>query len=288
MTAISAPSCCACGATMNQRIRSWSYRCPRRHVWASSLDVTINEGSAIDEVSRELGLETIRHENNQRVLGSLNTLRPLKGARLLDIGSAHGWFIAAAEEYGASVAGIEPEEAIAKVSQVPNSIRTGFFPEVLGPEEVFDVISFNDVLEHLPDPAAAVKSSFAHLDAGGLLSISIPDNRGLAFRIAQMFARFGAGGAYDRLWQKGLQSPHLWYFNEDSLAELGVKSGFRVASVRHLPAVARSGLWHRIHMDRRPSVATRFQFVALLVLSPLLNSAPFSDILHIVLVRPAE
>ena len=288
MRAITGPSCCVCGATMENRIRSWSYRCPRRHVWASTLEVTINDGSAIDEVAREIGLDTIRHQNNQLVLGVLNEIRPLQGARLLDVGSAHGWFMAAAAAHGARVEGIEPEEAIAEISQLRDSVRTGFFPDVLSPDEMVDIITFNDVLEHLPDPAAAVESSFSHLVEGGLLSINIPNNRGFAFRIARLAARLGAGGPYDRLWQKGLQSPHLWYFNPDSLAELGAKFGFKIARIGHLPAITRAGLWHRVHMDRQPTVATRLQFAVLYVLSPVLNSARFSDIVHIVLVRPAS
>jgi SAM-dependent methyltransferase len=239
-------------------------------------------------VLREQGLAVIRHQNNGRVLEAINAHVPLLESRLLDVGSAHGWFIEAAQERGAQVTGIEPDRVVAALSRVRGAVRQGFFPEVLSAREQFDVITFNDVLEHLTDPAAAVRAAFDHLVPGGLLSINIPDQRGLAFALARLASGLGASGAYERLWQKGLPSPHLWYFDGPALAELGGRCGFRIAGIHRLPSVTREGLWQRVHMDRDPNLISRLQFVAATIFTPLVNLSPFSDIVHIMLVKPRE
>lgn len=287
MTSEPDPTCCACGRPMTARIGPWSFRCPTGHAWASTLTPSINaEGSAIDEGLREDGLEAIRSENNQRVLDTLDRISPLADSDLLDVGSAHGWFLSSAASRGARVSGIEPDDEIARQSQHGETVRSGYFPDVLGFGELFDVISFNDVLEHIPHPAEAISACFAHLRPGGLLSINIPDNRGLGFLMARTAARLGVSGPYARLWQKGLPSPHLWYFDADALGQIGRKAGFRIASTRRLPSIAGKGLWQRVHMDRSPSLATGLQFFVVSVMRPLLNSSRMSDILHLVLIKP--
>jgi SAM-dependent methyltransferase len=251
--------------------------------------VTINGlDSAIDEGLRETGLEAIRMENNSRVLDAVGAVRTLSGSKLLDVGSAHGWFLDAAASRGATVEGIEPDEVIAANSLHQKIIRVGFFTDVLKAPDLYDVISCNDVLEHLPDPAAAMRASFDHLVPGGVLSINIPTSDGLAFAVARVCARLGARGPYERLWQKGLPSPHLWYFGIGALERLGINAGFEVAHSARLPALSRTGLWERVHMDRRPSLATRIQFFGISVLRPLLNSRRFSDIAHLVLRKPSH
>jgi hypothetical protein len=276
---------------MNARIGPRSFRFPRRHLWASSLDVTINVGSsAIDEEFREHGLDAIRSENNCRVLGALSEIASITGKRLLDVGSAHGWSIEAAQISGAIVTGIEPNHSVVGSRRLTGAVRSGFFPDALVAHEFFDVITFYDVLEHLPAPApaAAIRASFAHIAGAGLLSINVPDNRGLAFFAARLVARVGVFGPYERLRQKGLQSPHLWYSNADSLADLGTRSGVKVIRSRHLPSIARAGLWRRALMDRRPSGGSRPQFIALALLAPVYNLSRFSDILYIVPVKSED
>jgi SAM-dependent methyltransferase len=269
---------------MRPRLSSWTFQCKACRCWASTLDVRINtdNGHHIDERLREKGLESIRTQNNRRVLDALDSILPLSGTALLDVGSAHGWFLDAAASRGAVVTGIEPDERMAQRSQLPETVRRGFFPAAMRHHEDFDVITYNDVLEHLPDPAAAIRASVRHLKPGGLLSINIPDSRGLGFAISKGAASVGMLSPYERLWQKDLPSPHLWYLNPKTLLRLASSEGLVLAHQRRLPAVSRTGNWDRIHMDRRPSSSSRLQFLALSLLRPVFNSPRFSDILHIV------
>jgi len=201
---------------------------------------------------------------------------------LLDVGSAHGWFISAAAARGAVVVGIEPDEVVAEKSQLPETVRRGFFPEALRADERFDIITYNDVLEHISDPASAIHDSVLHLRPGGLLSINIPDSRGLGFAISRAAARASMLGMYERLWQKGLPSPHLWYLNPETLISLASKEDLALMLQRRLPTLSKEGLWDRIHMDRRPDLASRLQFLTVSLFIPVFNIPTFSDILHIV------
>jgi SAM-dependent methyltransferase len=290
MTTETALTCCACGRQMRPQLSSWTFRCTDCRCWASSLDITINahEGRQIDENLRESGLEAIRAENDRRVLDALDSLTPLSETTLLDVGSAYGWFLSAAASRGATVFGIEPDEQVAERSQLPETVRRGFFPAVLRDGEHFDVITYNDVLEHFPDPAAAIHASVRHLNPGGLLSINIPDSRGLGFAISRAAARAGMASSYERLWQKDLPSPHLWYLNPGTLNTLASREGLELVHQRRLPSLSAKGLWDRIHMDRRPSLVSRSQFLAISLLRPAFNSPAFSDILHIVFRKPGR
>ncbi|WP_396134721.1 class I SAM-dependent methyltransferase [Cellulomonas sp. ATA003] len=101
------------------------------------------------------------------------------GARLLDVGSAHGWLLRQATDAGLRAVGVEPDVAVARRAIDDGAdVRVGFFPDALRPDDRFDVITFNDVLEHLPDPRAAVEESASRLVPGGLLVVNIPDRRG--------------------------------------------------------------------------------------------------------------
>ena len=281
-------TCCACRRQMQQSITEWSFRCRNCRCWASTLDITINvhEGSLINEHLRERGLEAIRTENNQRILDSLESLLPLSGATLLDVGSAHGWFLNAAAARGATVVGIEPDEQVAERSLLPDVVRRGFFPQSLGRDERFEFITYNDVLEHIPDPAAAIGASVQHLTPGGLLSINIPDSRGLGFAMSRVAARAGMSGPYERIWQKDLPSPHVWYLNAGTLTAMASREGLELVHQRRLPTLSRKGLWDRIHMDRSPSIASKSQFLVVSLFLPVFNVPVFSDILHVVFRKP--
>lgn len=201
------------------------------------------------------------------------------GLQLLDVGSAHGWFVAAAQDVGYDAEGIEPEESVA--AGAVTATRIGFFPDVLDPGELFDVITFNDVLEHIPDPTAVVVACWEHLAPGGVLSLNIPSSSGVLYRVA---SRRG-GALLDRLWQAGLPSPHLWYFDRSGLVRLCEAQGFELIDAGALPSMTWRGLWSRAHMDRNPSPRTVAGVVAGIAATPLLNRG--GDIMHLLLRRPA-
>lgn len=236
--------------------------------------------------TRIAGYESLRRENFRAILDRLACLRPLQAADVLDVGSAYGWFIDEASRAGAIASGIEPDERVAARSV--GEVRVGRFPEVVSLEERFDIITFNDVLEHIPDARGALEACRRHLRPRGLLSVNIPTADGLAFRVARGLAAVGFSGPYRRLWQHGLASPHLHYFSTDALLELIRSCGLRVRTIRPLPAVTRTGLWHRVHTVRRPSPTSVLGFACLYAAADLLNRPNFSDIVHVIAERPDD
>lgn len=280
--------CCVCESPMQNREADWCYLCPRCHTWGSTLPVGINRETlhgGLDEVLREEGLAELRRDNLATVTDRLIKLGLRPDARVLDVGSAHGWFLKAATARGLDAEGIEPDRVVAAM---PGSgrVRVGYFPGVLEPGELFDAITFNDVLEHLPDADAAVTASLRHLRPNGLLSINIPNCDGLFFRLARLCRRIGLRSAFDRLWQVGLPSPHLWYFNADGIVRLCNRHGFELVESETLDSVRRKGLWQRAHADRKPSLTSVLGFALVWTLAPLLNASWASDIMHLVFRAP--
>jgi SAM-dependent methyltransferase len=229
------------------------------------------------------GYEALRRENFRTILARLSSLRPLADARVLDVGSAYGWFLQEATDVGAQALGIEPDEHVAARSY--GDVRVGRFPDVLAAGERFDVIAFNDVLEHIPDVSGALATCREHLRPGGLLSVNIPTADGIAFRVACLLARGKFTGPYQRLWQRGLASPHLHYFSTPALVELIGANGMRVRAVRHLPGITRKGLWQRVHTVRQTSPASVVAFVSLYLAAGVLNRPRSSDIVHVIAER---
>ncbi len=273
-----------CDTALRRRpdLAAWCLRCDTCSTWAADLPVAINEdASPIDERTRERGLRHVRSRTSRQVLGRIQRAHP-PGRLLLDIGSAHGWFTRAASIAGFDAIGLEPDEAVAGDSVAPT--RVGYFPDALQEAERFDVVTFNDVLEHMADPRRVVAACRDHLDPGGLLSINIPSSRGLLFRAAVAARRRGRAPAlFSRLWQEGLPSPHLWYFNEDQLTRLCTDEGFDLVDVGNLPGMTWRGMWSRAHMDRRPTVQTTAGVAIGALTAPVLNRG--GDIMHLVFRR---
>jgi SAM-dependent methyltransferase len=266
----------------------WRFRCPQCGTQSSSLDITINASHAIDEEQREGGLEALRRRNNGEILRRLTDWEVARPSRLLDVGCAHGWFMSAATAAGIEATGIEPDVAIASQAiALGHDVRVGYFPDALRDGETFGVITFNDVLEHLPDPRAALEEAARRLDPGGLLVVNMPDRSGIVYRLASLARSVGVASVFERLWQVGLPSPHLWYLDRRGLVALAESIGLTCVSAAHLPSIDRRGLWARAHFDRPPSPITVLSVGLGWVAAPVLNSERFSDIMLVALRKPA-
>lgn len=277
--------CPVCDRAMRLTPSDWLMRCPTCGLLASSLTVRINKtlDTALDDAARVRGIEELRRENNATILNRLEALGVQRGERLLDVGSAHGWFVEQAMDTGLAATGIEPDRSVAEIAlarTVPTVV--GFFPDALRVTDRFDVITFNDVLEHFPDVGRAVVDSARHLRPGGLLSVNIPSSQGGLYRAAALLARIGLRGPFERMWQIGLPSPHLWYFDGANLRRLIEGQGFRLVLDGRLVSVQRRNVWRRVHFDRRPTLWTVMATGLVWVLAPLVNQRPTSDIMHLV------
>ena len=95
--------------------------------------------------------------------------------------------------------------------------------EDLNPDERFQAITLNQVIEHLQNPKAAVERLTQLLAPGGYLFLETPSTDGLD---ARLFCK--------RYWG-GYHIPrHFWLFNEASLRQLLEGAGLRVVEFRYL------------------------------------------------------
>jgi SAM-dependent methyltransferase len=275
---LAGPSCDLCGGALAPHRHGWVRRCQACGSLRSDLPLAIPDragGSALDEALRETGLEDLRWINNGRLLDVVAAHAP-SSARLLDVGCGPGFLLQAAGARGLAPQGLEPDANVVEAAKARGApVRHGFFPQALGADERFDVIVFNDVLEHIPAIGAALAASAAHLAPGGLLVVNAPDRRGLFFRAADIADRLGLSGAYERLWQKGLPSPHVWYLTPQALARGA--GGHGLAPVAHvrLKTVALAGLWSRIRYVKDQPLALSLAALAFSVLTlPLARLLP--------------
>jgi 2-polyprenyl-3-methyl-5-hydroxy-6-metoxy-1,4-benzoquinol methylase len=284
-------SCVVCKSETVSRRDPALWRCRTCGYWGSIFPAAAVDAnrSAIDEERRIAALAGLRTANSQTIFRALARHVPLAGARLCDVGCAYGWFLKTAEEFGVRGLGIEAEAPVADAAQGQGvNVRTGFFPDCLSDNERFEIITFNDVLEHLPEIDRVLEVCHRHLVARGLLSIVIPSSRGSVFRLGGALARVGIRGPWDRLWQRDFSCPHVHYFNATNLAALVQRHGFELLDSQSLPSLRIKGLWSRLRMDANskflPSLAG---WTGMVLLSPLLRVTP-SDILFQIYRRTEE
>ncbi|HYF46456.1 MAG TPA: class I SAM-dependent methyltransferase [Acidimicrobiales bacterium] len=152
---------------------------------------------------------------------------PTDAASLLDVGCGSGVFGARlkADRPGLEVWGVEPvERAADEARSVLDRVVVGRFPEVV-PElgRTFDVVVFNDVLEHLVDPWAALEATHSLVADGGAVVASVPNVRN--WRTIIDLVRHGrweheAAGIHD--------ADHLRWFTRRTLVEAFERTGWRV------------------------------------------------------------
>lgn len=100
--------------------------------------------------------------------------------RLLDVGCGGGAFGAVFVERGVHVHGVEPNSAAADVALTRlSAVTVGRYPDDF-PGGTFECIVFNDVLEHMADPAAALAAARGHLASGGTVVASVPNVRNVS------------------------------------------------------------------------------------------------------------
>jgi SAM-dependent methyltransferase len=282
-------NCLNCNCQMLGPRRRYWYECPQCGFLASYLRPCIGTsrgGILIDETHRCNALGNLRYANFELILDALDRLRSPNQVKVLDVGCAHGWFLDAATRRGYDAVGIEPDlNIVVRARQDNHRVITGFFPADLPVDESFDIITFNDVFEHLADPRTAAAAAHSHLNENGILILNLPSSQGVLFRTARILDRIGISGPLDRMWQRNFPSPHLSYFNPSNLSEFFRTVGFREIYRATLPSMARSGLWQRLRYDRSSSLmASAGLWIGLCLARPIFQLLP-SDILLQIFLR---
>jgi SAM-dependent methyltransferase len=122
--------------------------------------------------------------------------------RLLDVGCAHGFFMEEARRRGYQVAGVEfhPDMAAFARQALGLEVTRGLWSDVDPPPGAFDVVTFNDTLEYVPDPVGALQKAVRVLAPDGIVFVKTPN--ATYFRLRHEVARrlgreLGGGEAFD-------------------------------------------------------------------------------------------
>jgi len=266
--------CICCGNVMKGGKLRWHFKCTNCGYESGELIESINSPelhSNINEKDRETGLEKLRSNNFRLIIERLKRYNQ-NGESLLDVGCAHGWFLEISKKYF-KVTGIEPDINIAeKALKKKLAVRTGFFPDVLSEDEKFDIITFNDVIEHIPDVRKVLLACHQHLNECGLLAVNIPVSDGFIYTISKVLMNSGIASFFNRMWQVGFPSPHLHYFNKKNFSMLVESYHFELCDSLKLKSITLSGLNQRIqHTGNYNKMKTFLILLSLIMLLPLLN-----------------
>lgn len=99
--------------------------------------------------------------------------------RILDVGCGSGVFLRALSEFG-DVEGVEPNAELAAAAPYSGArIHVTEFDARFEPPYAYDLVLMLDVLEHLPDPVAALRAARDALTPSGRLVVTVPAFRWL-------------------------------------------------------------------------------------------------------------
>ena len=171
---------------------------------------------------------------------------PEQARRVLDVGCGSGRFGRLVKrERGAEVWGVEPSMRACREAEhcLDHVIHAEFGASLTLPKNVFDVVVFNDVLEHMINPWAALQLAKQLLTETGAVVASIPSIRHFptVWRlVVGKEWRYQDAGTLDRT--------HLRFFTRQTIEELFLDSGYQICLIRGIsPFHSMNGdnrLWH--------------------------------------------
>ena len=105
---------------------------------------------------------------------------PQTFARVLEVGCSAGGFAAQIRQDGVEVWGVEPfVDAATEASHRLDRVLCGLYDEVAAelPDDFFDLVICNDVIEHMPDHVAFLQAIKQKMQPGAYLVGSLPNLR---------------------------------------------------------------------------------------------------------------
>lgn len=158
-----------------------------------------------------------------RTVRLLKKLGIQKGSRLLDIGCGAGEKLAILKRrMGLSVMGIEPNPVAAHKARslFGLSVKQGTFSPDDFPENSFDVVRINHVIEHVPDPVAFINGIYRVLKPGGVLIGETENINCPSFKV------------FKRYWALLHLPYHLVLFSRDTLNDTFRRSLFKTVAIK--------------------------------------------------------
>lgn len=185
-------------------------------------DASYFDGSRPDGYSDYLGARNVLKEQFQREIELLQSLEAT-GGELLEVGCAYGYFLEVAQQrYRVNGLEICKEAVVDCQARGLTGVRQGAITkETLASFPMADVLVLLDVIEHLPDPGAALAEAVSKLHPGGVLLITTGDFASLCSRVM------------GRHWRLMTPPQHLWFFTPESIRKLGASLNLEIVHIDH-------------------------------------------------------
>ena len=167
----------------------------------------------------------------------------------LDVGAGLGKAMMSLEAAGFDTFGLEPsttfrERAISRTGINAERLQSTSIEDASYPEGQFDLVTFGAVLEHLPDPAAAIVRALTWTRPGGLIHIEVPSSDWLMARLVDLAYRSQRLDLTCHL--SPLHIPfHLFEFTPRSFERHAARAGYDVAHVRRYVGQTYAPRWAR-------------------------------------------
>lgn len=139
------------------------------------------------------------HQINPLRLAWINSLSPVKGLNVLDVGCGGGILADSMARQGATVTGIDLSAKALRVAQLhaleaqtPNINYREISAEAMAQEQPgsFDVVTCMEMLEHVPDPASVVRACAELVRPGGWVFFSTLNRSPKSFLLAVVGAEY--------------------------------------------------------------------------------------------------
>jgi 2-polyprenyl-3-methyl-5-hydroxy-6-metoxy-1,4-benzoquinol methylase/Zn ribbon nucleic-acid-binding protein len=160
-------------------------------------------------------------KNNNRNLMEIKSI--IKNGKLLEIGCGDGHFLQLARDKdNFEVFGVELDPETSQYARTKRgliNVKTEAFENIKYPENFFDVVYMNDVLEHLQNPLQIMEECYKILKEGGLIVINVPNVDGLVYKFV--------GEKHTCVF--GFE--HLNFFSDKTLSSILTKIGFDVKKI---------------------------------------------------------
>ncbi len=155
---------------------------------------------------------------------------PETARTILDVGCGAGGYgrTVKTSRPATEIWGVETNRDAAQIAAgYLDRVVVGNFPDSIGvPRQYFDVVQFNDVLEHMVDPWEALRQTVQLLKPTGVVVASIPNVRYLPVLFKLLVRgewKYAASGVLD--------STHLRFFTRSGICSLFNECGYRVERI---------------------------------------------------------
>lgn len=161
----------------------------------------------------------------------LHQFLPTSFSRLLDVGCGEGAYGAAVQSKhpGVEIWGVEPYTPAATIaaSRLTHVFNDSFHDQLSIPDDYFDVVTFNDSLEHMAEEYSMLRLAHKKLTSNGVLICSVPNIRYLEVVRQLLFDadwKYTDSGVLDRT--------HLRFFTRKSICRAISSTAFEIQMVK--------------------------------------------------------